>query len=100
MSEVGSTDGNKEGIPNDASHVERFGDILISGLDHPGDFAYAMDNVNKPPHYISFVNEGNLFHGRDNEDPICHLNAFCELTINHRPPNVKHDRIKRALFPF
>ncbi|KAL1548331.1 hypothetical protein AAHA92_16577 [Salvia divinorum] len=92
--------GNNNDENNNASPVERFGDIFRSRVDHPGDFAYAMDNVNIPPHYISLVNGGNLFHGRDDEDPISHLNAFYELTINHRPPNLEHARIKRALFPF
>ncbi|XP_042043332.1 uncharacterized protein LOC121788789 [Salvia splendens] len=31
---------------------------------------------------------------------MSHLNAFYELTNSHRPPNVEHHRIKRALFPF
>ncbi|XP_042056153.1 uncharacterized protein LOC121800704 [Salvia splendens] len=78
----------------------RFGDTLRSGIEYPGEFAYANDNVNIPPHYISLVNGGNLFHGRDEEDPVSHLNAFYELTNSHRPPNVEHHRIKRALFPF
>ncbi|XP_042027161.1 uncharacterized protein LOC121774335 [Salvia splendens] len=80
--------------------VVRFGDTLRSGIEHPGEFAYANDNVNIPPHYISLVNGGNLFHGRDEEDPVSHLNAFYELKNSHRPPNVEHHRIKRALFPF
>ncbi|XP_042009222.1 uncharacterized protein LOC121757808 [Salvia splendens] len=80
--------------------VGRFGDTLRSGIEYPGEFAYANDNVNIPPHYISLVNGGNLFHGRDEEDPVSHLNAFYELTNSHRPPNVEHHRIKRALFPF
>ncbi|XP_042003634.1 uncharacterized protein LOC121752574 [Salvia splendens] len=79
--------------------VGRFGDTLRSGIEYPGEFAYANDNVNIPPHYISLVNGGNLFHGRDEEDPVSHLNAFYELTNSHRPPNVEHHRIKRALFP-
>ncbi|XP_042032247.1 uncharacterized protein LOC121778928 [Salvia splendens] len=78
----------------------RFGDTLRSGVDFLGEFAYANDNVNIPPHYISLVNGGNLFHGRDDEDPTSHLNAFYELTNSHRPPNVDHHQIKRALFPF
>ncbi|XP_042009093.1 uncharacterized protein LOC121757641 [Salvia splendens] len=78
----------------------RFGDTLRSGVDFLGEFAYANDNVNIPPHYISLVNGGNLFHGRDDEDPMSHLNAFYELTNSHRPPNVDHHQIKRALFPF
>ncbi|XP_047952387.1 uncharacterized protein LOC125197936, partial [Salvia hispanica] len=85
---------------NNAPPMGRFGDILRSGVDYPGEFAYAHDNVNIPPHYISLVNGGNLFHGRDEEDPMSHLNAFYELTNSHRPPNVEHHRIKRALFPF
>ncbi|XP_042065259.1 uncharacterized protein LOC121808737 [Salvia splendens] len=80
--------------------VVRFGDTLRSGIEYPGECAYANDNVNIPPHYISLVNGGNLFHGRDDEDPVSHLNAFYELTNSHRPPNVEHHRIKRALFPF
>ncbi|XP_041995870.1 uncharacterized protein LOC121745992 [Salvia splendens] len=80
--------------------VGRLGDTLRSGIEYPGEFAYANDNVNIPPHYISLVNGGNLFHGRDDEDPVSHLNAFYELTNSHRPPNVEHHRIKRALFPF
>ncbi|XP_042059486.1 uncharacterized protein LOC121803993 [Salvia splendens] len=80
--------------------VVRFGDTLRSGIEHPGEFAYANDNVNIPPHYISLVNGGNLFHGWDEEDPVSHLNAFYELTNSHRPPNVEHHRINRALFPF
>ncbi|XP_042051393.1 uncharacterized protein LOC121796653 [Salvia splendens] len=80
--------------------VGRFGDTLRSGIEYPGEFAYANDNVNIPPHYISLVNGENLFHGRDDEDPVSHLNAFYELTNSHRPPNEEHHRIKRALFPF
>ncbi|XP_042048627.1 uncharacterized protein LOC121794481 [Salvia splendens] len=53
-----------------------------------------------PPPVGSLVNGGNLFHGHDDEDPMSHLNAFYELTNSHRPPNVEHHRIKRALFPF
>ena len=65
-----------------------------------GEFAYANDNANIPPHNISLVNGGNVFHGRDDEDPMSHLNVFYELTNSHRPPNVEHHRIKRTLFPF
>ncbi|XP_042028517.1 uncharacterized protein LOC121782529 [Salvia splendens] len=80
--------------------VVRFGDTLRSGIEYPGEFAYANNNINIPPHYISLVNGGNLFHGRDDEDPVSHLNAFYELTNSHRPPNVEHNLIKRVLFPF
>ncbi|XP_042029916.1 uncharacterized protein LOC121776819 [Salvia splendens] len=85
---------------NNAPPVEKFGDTVRSGVDHSGNFAYATDNISIPPHYISLVNGGTLFHGREDEEPISHLNAFYELTMNHRPANVPHDNIKRALFPF
>ena len=82
-----------------ARDEQTFGDIFQSGANHPEDFAYA-GNVNIPPHFISLVNGGSLFYGREDEDPISHLNAFYELTSNHRPQGVPHDRIKRALFSF
>ncbi|XP_047979298.1 uncharacterized protein LOC125221215 [Salvia hispanica] len=102
--EGSSSDSEAESMAEEDNNVPppmgRFGDIFRSGVDHPGEFAYAHDNVNIPPHYISLVSGGNLFHGRDEEDPMSHLNAFYELTNSHRPPNVEHHRIKRALFPF
>ncbi|XP_042041808.1 uncharacterized protein LOC121787200 [Salvia splendens] len=85
---------------DNAPPVEKFGDTVRSGVDHPGNFAYATDNISIPPYYISLVNGGTLFHGREDEEPISHLNAFYKLTMNHRPANVPHDNIKRALFPF
>ncbi|XP_042005854.1 uncharacterized protein LOC121754585 [Salvia splendens] len=101
--ESSSSDSEAESMAENNDHappVEKFGDTVKSGVDHPGNFAYATDNISIPPHYISLVNGGTLFHGREDEEPISHLNAFYELTMNHRPANVPHDNIKRALFPF